>query len=522
MKHTYLPLVLFCFLSQSLLGQFGISLNSPEALQSYTLFETRFNTHLIDNCGEIVNTWENAFRIDLHPKLLPNGNLIFIKNNAVFELDWDDNVVQETRHNISDLMLDYEVIVLPNGNYLCVARRIRSSFFFTTQGYNPSLGRPEYDDAIVEIVPGTGEVVWEWTISDHIIQERNPSLANYGKIDENPQLLNLDAISTFDWEFGESFMINGMDYNADLDQIVLSVRKINEIVIIDHSTTTAEAKGSTGGRYGKGGDILYRFGNPQNYLPGVSADRILYFQHNPNWIKYGEHKGKIIIHNNGLNRPGVNFSDLYSSLEIIDPLMDENGNYELVGGFTFSPLEPNFSYNRITTGTYFYSGYTSSARVLSNGNIYITEGVNDRFLEINPEGEVVWEYTNQFGSYIFRSEKYPMDYPAFNNKTLIPNGTVEEPSSPYDCKLYTTSTAEQIPVALKMSVKVLNDKLVVDLPSNELFNLDVFDMMGRKVTTKNSIRLVDYDLSIENLNSGIYIVSVYNQKQQTTEKIFIN
>ena len=113
-------------------------------------------------------------------------------------------------------------------------------------------------------------------------------------------------------------MINGMDYNVELDQIALSVRKISEVVIIDHSTTTEEARGSSGGRYGHGGDILYRWGNPQNYDQGNASDRTLYYQHNPNWIEHGEHKGKLIIHNNGLDRPGTSFNNRYFLLKLLN------------------------------------------------------------------------------------------------------------------------------------------------------------------------------------------------------------
>ena len=49
------------------------------------------------------------------------------------------------------------------------------------------------------------------------------------------------------------FHTNAIAYNADLDQIALSVRQYNEIWIIDHSTTSEEAAGSSGGRWGRGG-----------------------------------------------------------------------------------------------------------------------------------------------------------------------------------------------------------------------------------------------------------------------------
>ena len=45
---------------------------------------------------------------------------------------------------------------------------------------------------------------------------------------------------------------NAVDYNPELDQIVISVHAFSEIWIIDHSTTTAEAAGHKGGRAARG------------------------------------------------------------------------------------------------------------------------------------------------------------------------------------------------------------------------------------------------------------------------------
>ena len=63
---------------------------------------------------------------------------------------------------------------------------------------------------------------------------------------------------------------NAIAYNPQRDEIALSVLGNNEIWIIDHSTTTEEARGSTGGNSGKGGDILYRWGNPIAHRAGFS------------------------------------------------------------------------------------------------------------------------------------------------------------------------------------------------------------------------------------------------------------
>ena len=93
--------------------------------------------------------------------------------------------------------------------------------------------------------------------------------------------------------------------NAALDQIVISARSHNEVWIIDHSTTTAEARTHSGGKRGHGGDFLYRWGNPQLYGAGTAADRTLFNQHDAQWIAKGSPgAGDLLVFNNGLDRPG--------------------------------------------------------------------------------------------------------------------------------------------------------------------------------------------------------------------------
>lgn len=506
--------LIISFIPSPLTAQTGITLNSEAAMDGYTLFENSIGTYLINNCGEVVNTWAIT-NTDNHTKLLPNGNMVYIQGNHVKEVDWDGNEVVSVTHSDDDVLLEYEVIVLPSGNYLCIARRDFSVEQFLDLGYNYGNNTsPSVVDIIVELDRETGDIVWEWNIADHVIQQRVDTLANYGILTESPELLNMDAIGDHDWNFYESFMINGMDYNPDLDQIVLSVRKINEIVIIDHSTTTQEAAGHTGGNAGKGGDILYRWGNPQNYGRGTEEDRVLYFQHNPNWITEGEHAGKIICYNNGLTRP-VEFEDRYSSVPIIAPPMDDNGQYLLANNEPFGPTVPNLEYSAIATNTQFYSSYTSGAEYLPNGNIYITEGQTGRLLEVDSSGEIVWAYYVPYPSYIFRSEKYPIDHPAFDNKELIADGSVPGTTSQYECMLF-TPTNEAFPDQTKrLTINYLSSSYQIEMTnhSGNGFRYSLYNLQGQTLLN-NKVDFAHKTINIQHLPSAMYILSLTDDQGQ--------
>ena len=71
---------------------------------------------------------------------------------------------------------------------------------------------------------------------------------------------------------------------------------MSEIYIIDHSTTTEEAASHSGGNSGRGGDFLYRWGNPGNYMRGTNHTQILNSQHSVDWIDSGyPGEGNILI-----------------------------------------------------------------------------------------------------------------------------------------------------------------------------------------------------------------------------------
>ncbi len=167
-----------------------------------------------------------------------------------------------------------------------------------------------------------------------------------------------DSTGGADWNHS-----NSIDYNAELDQILISVRNFSEIWVIDHSPTTAEAAGHTSGDSDKGGDLLYRWGNPHAYDAGTATDQQLFVQHDAQWIPAGyPGAGNILVFNNGAGRPGGN----YSSVDEIMPPVDNAGNYALDASSTFGPAAPVWSYSA-GKQTDFYATNISGAQRLPSG-----------------------------------------------------------------------------------------------------------------------------------------------------------
>jgi hypothetical protein len=218
------------------------------------------------------------------------------------------------------------------------------------------------------------------------------------------------------------------------DQIVLSVHNFSEIWVIDHSTTTAEASGHTGGNSGMRGDLLYRWGNPGAYDRGGSGDRELFAQHDSQWIEPDcPGAENILIFNDGGGRPGGN----YSSVDEIEPPVDEYGDYELEPDSPYGPAGILWSYTADPPSGFFAQN-VSGAQRLPNGNTLICDGPHGTFFEVTPAMDTVWMYVNPISNsgpitqgspaqdnIVFRAYRYGPDYPAFAGKDLTPGDPLE-------------------------------------------------------------------------------------------------
>ncbi|MCP4683651.1 MAG: arylsulfotransferase (ASST) [Desulfobacterales bacterium] len=375
-------------------------------------------TYLMDNDGDILHSWSGNYRPGNAVYLLDDGTLLRTANTRdtmfneggaggrVEHFNWDGDQLWEFEYRGNQYRLHHDIETLPNGNVLMIAWELKSEAEAIAAGRNPSLLRDGelWPDHVIEVEPtgpSGGNIVWEWHVWDHLIQDYDATKENHGVVADHPELIDLNYArnSGADWNH-----INSIDYNADLDQIMLSVHGFSEIWVIDHGTSTAEATGHTGGDSGRGGDLLYRWGNPQAYDAGGALDQQLFVQHDAKWIGSGlPGEDNILIFNNGQGRPDGN----YSSVDEIVPPVNPDGSYVLATGASYGPDAPLWSYTA-TPVTDFYAQNISGAQRLPNGNTLICRGPDGLFFEVTTSGEKVWEY--DYDGAVFRVERYSPSY----------------------------------------------------------------------------------------------------------------
>lgn len=443
----------------------GLFINEPLASEGYTLFApmTYNEVYLINNEGEKVHSWQTETNPALSVCLLENGHLVqtSVNSNSPFkgtggaggeinEYDWDGNLVWSYSYSGSSYCSHHDVKVLPNGNYLLIAWELKSKSEAIQAGRDSStISEGEiWPDHLVEVQPNYevgsgGTIVWEWYVWDHLIQDFDSSEDNYGTVADHPELININyANPGRDGTYGADWNhTNSVEYIEAYDQILLSSHSFSEIWIIDHSTTTTEAASHSGGISNKGGDLLYRWGNPQAYNGGSSSDQQLFSQHNASWIESeypGE--GNILIFNNGVNRSG---NTSYSSIDEITP-PNNNGVYSM-NGSTFGPISTTWQFTA-TPESSFYSQNISGVQRLPNGNTLICDGNYGTFCEITSSFDTVWYYINPVTNngpltqgesipaanqgvgtqnQVFRCTRYSKNYSAFSGKDLTSQGTIE-------------------------------------------------------------------------------------------------
>lgn len=369
-----LSLLFICFTNSALLAQnWG----------NYTLIATQNSTtvKLINHNGSTYKSWSLSGQTGYSSYLLPNRQLIrAVKTTGASfsgggicgrlqKVDWNGTILWDYTYSASNYITHHDFEVLPNGNVLAIVYEKKTGADLTAVGYTGTQ-TTLWSEAIIEFQPnGTNgaNIVWEWHLWDHLVQNVNASLSNYGVPSQKPELLNINYNSNrTDWVHA-----NGIDYNPNTNQIVFSSHFLNEVYIIDHSTTTAQAASHSGGNSGKGGDFLYRWGNPAAYGgSGVTFNVI----HDAHWVPDGvPNAGDIVVfHNNG--------GSGQSSVDRFTP------NYTLSGG-TYLPTA--LSNKIICNG---FSSNMGNSQQLPNGNSLYCVATQGTIGEANSSNTTFWTY----------------------------------------------------------------------------------------------------------------------------------
>ena len=538
--------ILLIFSNLTLLSQVNtlgtISL-TEEAYDGYTLFSSYKNTFLINNCGQVINQWSSDYLPGHSVYILPNGNLIragrkdtstitFGGVGGIVEMfDWDGNLVWEFVYSSDDYRLHHDIYPMPNGNILVLAATVMSNEETILAGRDPNLVGGSgilYNEQILEIKPiGTNDysIEWEWNFNDHLIQDYDDTKNNYGVIEEHPEKLDInflnDRIPAENW-----LHVNSIQYDETLDQIVISSRNLSELFIIDHSTTTEEASGDTGGTYGKGGDFLYRWGNPVAYRQGNEDNRTLFGQHFPHIIKPGlKDEGKIILFNNGTDREPA-----FSEVMIFSAPTTSPGIYTYEPDSSYGPEAAEFTYSSNEDNN-FTSGILSGAIRLPNENLLICDGNSGRLFEITATNDIVWNYiipmnnttgeissqgdVLESGNSTFRGIKYSTDYEGFTDKDVTPGDPIESNFNLNTCLSLSTDNL------LNNNITIYPNP-VIDLininTSLTILEVEIYDVLGKRL---NYIKVNNRKIDVSGVNSGVYILKIKTEIGIILKKILL-
>ncbi|MDX1479470.1 MAG: aryl-sulfate sulfotransferase [Saprospiraceae bacterium] len=499
----------------------GLFLNDPASFNGYTLFGNNGTTYLIDNCGRTVNTWESDHHPGQGQYLLPDGSLLRTARvsgsfsggglGGRFErFSWDGQLLWSYRYADGTVHAHHDIVPMPNGHFLAIAWERHAAS--EAQARGRIWPGEVWSERIIEVqMVGSSKanIVWEWRLWDHLVQDTDPSKPDFGESADHPGRIDINYLSPDADQNSDWIHANAIDYHPELDQIVISARNFNEIWVIDHSTSTEEAAGSKGGRSGRGGDLLYRYGNPGAY--GREPAGTLHFgqQHDVRWVPEGyPHAGKLMVFNNEAASGA-------SEVIIWTPPVLSDGTYTLKTGTAYGPAKADWTYQAPD----FYSPILSGAHLLPNGNVLICEGKQGRFFEVTGAGQMVWEYINpvnrngfpaaQGGSVhfneVFRATRYPVDFSGFAGRDLAPGAPVEINPWESDCEIHEETVSAGDPAGSQMRVlgNPFHGQLTLDSPFAQ--TLRIYNIEGCQVLSARLTHGVNH-IHMDALPGGTYLL----------------
>lgn len=480
-----------------------IQVSMAEVYDGYVFFALDKECLLYDNAKTKIHTWESTYRSAGRAHLLRDSSVLFCGTDPdafKFEADGAGPALVAGRYQIitwdGEVVWDYKYV---NKEY---CPHHNSEIFYSPDDPDGmphlllicAVMTPDNKimyDKIVEIKPTgktTGEILWEWHSWDHITDSPN---GKPGLFDENHRYKGRTKRMGEDWTHS-----NSISYNAELDQIVLGVKHFSEFIIIDHSTTTQEAKGNTGGKYGKGGDILYRWGCPENY--GATGTKYIKDHHSSAWIpKYFPGTTKEVP-------GGGNVLFLHNTTgTAVSVKLPGNGDgfYPKEAGKPFEPSTPEWT----AKSNVLKSPNEGSVQRLPNGNCFVADWYDGKLQEMNSNGSSQWDFSLSNGPMMGgpnQAHKYAKSYLGSSTSHIEKKKYLSKSTLPIE--IYSNQSSENISISIK-GINKTSQIYITSLNGREVFS---------GYTTNNK-----FTWSTKNMAVGIYMVIV---KKSNTYTQYVN
>lgn len=476
-------------------------------------------TYLIDKNGDIAHTWSLDVPCNYAVLLMDSGNIMRGGVNSpnaingaavggmVQEIDPQGNVIWEFVYSNADHVSHHDITLMPDGNVLMTAWEVKNQAELQAMGYTGT-SSVRYPTHFIEVSQigdtNQGEIVWEWHIWDHLVQDVDPNKPNYGQIADHPELMDINVTTGGGGGpggggpggGGDWFHVNGINYNPELDQIAFSSRFLSEVFIIDHSTTTAEAAGHTGGNSGKGGDLLYRWGNPDNYdTPGTQ--NIFGPVHDARFIPDdGRPRGGFL---HFFNNDGTGSKSTIDAIEL--PFAADGYNYERAAGQAYGPDTP--TWRHVCRDN---ANGQSAANSMPNGNTFVNLSGGYMY-EVDQDDNLVWQY-NAGPQKGFR-------YTCSNQgvKTLIADGVIDD--------LCLGVSTDEVPQSVfKIAPNPSTGIFQIEGLSQDyqIDNIQVYDLLGQIVGDFGKTTSID----LSNQVAGVYFLKIeMDDNKSLTKKILL-
>lgn len=353
----------------------------------YTLIAPQTTSaYLVDTDGAVKKTYTFSASTGYSAYMLPGGTIVRSVSSGgsggggstgmVQKVDSSNNVLW----SYTNSGMHHDICPMPNGNVLLIVSESKTATDVTTAGcsYSGALT----SETILEIQPsGTsgGTIVWQWKLWDHLCQSTNyaKTTTYVSNTADHPELFNINYNTTQ----SDFFHLNGIDYNPYRDEIVFSSHYQNQIFVIDHSTTTAQAATHTGGNSGKGGDFLYRWGNPASY--GATGTTNFSTVHDAHWVPqdvttFGNYIG-------AFNNQGGTGSK--SAADLVIPPYNGDTLFSWGANGVYTPATYSWRYQSTSS-----CSNMGNNEQLPNGNtLMCVAGVS--VMEVTSAGKTLWTYT---------------------------------------------------------------------------------------------------------------------------------